>query len=200
MRNKKNTFKEIINLFLLFIGTIFFVMLFNTTVLAKVQVEQTSMENTLLNKQQLLVDKLSYRFSNPQREDIIIFLPDKEKGSILDESLATLDQMMSTFSHYKQKDTYYVKRVIGVAGDKVDIKNGYVYVNDVKLDEPYTKGETIEHEIHLPLTVGKNKLFVMGDHRSVSMDSRSFGVIDLNQVEGKAIFRVYPWDKVGRIQ
>lgn len=178
--------------------TLFIVLLFNTTVFAKVQVRQSSMENTLLSKQQLLEDKLSYRFTDPKRGDIIIFFEEEETGTIIDETIRTFNKMTS-FLHKDSyiEDSRYVKRVIGIPGDTIDIKDGYVYVNDKKLTESYVKGETKEKELDLPITVGKNELFVLGDNREVSMDSRSFGPISIKQVEGKAIFRIYPFDKVG---
>jgi signal peptidase I len=99
-----------------------------------------------------------------------------------------------------EKSNKLVKRVIGVAGDEVDIKDGYVYLNGKKLEEPYTKGETMPKEFKLPFKVGENELFVLGDNRLVSKDSRKFGPIDYNQVEGKAIYRIYPFSQIGKIK
>jgi len=93
-----------------------------------------------------------------------------------------------------------VKRVIGIPGDEVNIKDGYVYINGEKLKEPYVKGETFSGEINFPIKVPDNKLFVLGDNRPVSKDSRAFGLINSDQVEGKAIFRVFPFNKIGAIK
>jgi signal peptidase I len=81
--------REIRNWFILLTLTFIIALLFNTTVFAKVQVRQSSMENTLLSKQQLLEDKLSYRFTDPERGDIIIFFEEEETGTIIDETIRT---------------------------------------------------------------------------------------------------------------
>lgn len=175
--------------------------LINSKVSAKVLVQQNSMENTLFNNQQLIIDKLSYNFSEPERGDIIIFLEGEKRGGIIDNALGAIESISSLFNNddTKGKDNRLVKRVIGVSGDEVDIKEGYVYLNGERLEEPYVKGETFSGELNLPVKIGDNKLFVLGDNRMVSRDSREFGLIDINQVEGKAIFRIYPFNQMGRI-
>ena len=85
---------------------------------------------------------------------------------------------------------YYVKRVIAVAGDTVDIRNGNVYVNGILLDEPYAAGETFEQEgtVIYPYTLQEDQIFVLGDNREVSMDSRTFGAVSKRQIKGKLLF------------
>lgn len=82
---------------------------------------------------------------------------------------------------------YYVKRIIAVAGDTIEIKDGEVYVNDEKLDEPYVYGETRKQKgiVRYPLTIKEGQVFIMGDNREVSVDSRSFGVVGERQIKGK---------------
>lgn len=82
---------------------------------------------------------------------------------------------------------YYVKRVIAVEGDTIDIKDGKVYIDGEILDEPYAAGETYEQEgnVKYPYTLKEGQIFVMGDNREVSMDSRSFGVVGKRQIKGK---------------
>jgi signal peptidase I len=176
--------------------------LINSKVSAKVLVQQSSMENTLYNNQQLIVDKLSYNFVEPKRGDIIVFLENEEKGTIVDDALNAIDNIASIFNNSGGSDqnNRLVKRVIGVSGDEVDIIDGYVYLNGKKLEEPYAKGETISGKFKLPIKIGENKLFVLGDNRMVSKDSREFGLINSNQVEGKAIYRIYPFNQIGKIK
>lgn len=202
MRNRKKVIKEIRGGIISILGTFFIVALLNSKAYAKVQVQQSSMENTLFNNQQLIVDKLSYNFVEPERGDIIIFLENEEKGTIIDDTLEIVDNIASIFDNnkYDSKNNRLVKRVIGVPGDEVDIKDGYVYLNGKKLEELYAKGVTINREFKFPIKVEEDKLFVLGDNRMVSKDSRTFGLIDYNQVEGKAICRVYPFNQIGKIK
>lgn len=197
--DKKKVIREIRGWILSIVGAFFIAMLVNTKVFAMVQVQQSSMENTLFSNQRLILDKLSYNFVEPKKGDIIVFLENEEKGNIFDETLRTIDNMASILKN-SDDSNLLVKRVIGVPGDKIDIKNGYVYVNGEKLEEQYVKGETISGVFKLPTKIGENKLFVLGDNRVVSKDSRKFGLIDFKQVEGKAIYRVYPINHIGKIK
>lgn len=87
---------------------------------------------------------------------------------------------------------FYVKRVIAAENDTIDIRGGKVYVNDKLLDEPYIKGKTLPQDgmVVYPYKLQKDQIFVMGDHREISMDSRSFGVVSERQIKGKLIFSV----------
>ena len=85
---------------------------------------------------------------------------------------------------------YYVKRVIAAAGDTIDIHDGNVYVNGKLLNEPYIQGETNTQDgiVQYPMTLKKGQVFIMGDNREVSMDSRTFGVVGERQIKGKLLF------------
>jgi signal peptidase I len=90
---------------------------------------------------------------------------------------------------------YYVKRVIAVAGDVVDIRGGEVYVNDELVENVYGTGETLKQQgaVIYPYTVREGNVFALGDNRSVSVDSRSFGEVNKVQIRGKIIFRLGKW-------
>lgn len=176
-----------------------FVSILQTTVLAKVQVQQHSMETTLIEKDQLLIEKLSYIFSEPKRGDIVIFFPDKDNSGIMNKLSIYFNDWKGLFEK-KEVNQRYVKRIIGIPGDVIDIKDGFVYVNGEKLDESYAKGTTDgKNNLSYPLTVEENTLFVLGDNREHSIDSRDFGPIGYDQLDGKAILRIYPFSKVGSI-
>lgn len=145
------------------------------------KVQQGSMETTLLEDQYVLVDKLSPRWDAYAIGDIIVFNPP------------------DTWS--RGSDVPFIKRVIGVAGDEVELRDGLVYVNGVEIDEPYIFDEDGVPQETLPTPGGAShwvvpagELFVMGDHRQDSADSRNFGPIEVSHVVGRAWLRYWPFN------
>jgi signal peptidase I len=146
------------------------------------KVQQSSMERTLLQEQYVLVDKLTPRFDTYKRGDIVVFTPP--------EDWVGADK------------TPFIKRVIGVGGDTVEIHNGGVYINGERLDEPYIYEETdgsvqTTEAAQERWVVPNDELFLMGDHRQDSADSRAFGPVPVNQVIGRAWLRYWPFDSFG---
>jgi signal peptidase I len=143
------------------------------------RVQQNSMERTLEPDQYVLVDKLTSHFDDYKRGDIVVFNPPEA---------------------WAQGDgTPFIKRVIGVGGDTVDIKDGHVYVNGVPLDEPYVFDEqpTVMTGDRSEWVIPQGELFVMGDHRANSADSRVFGPIEKKDVVGRAWLRYWPFNTFG---
>jgi len=143
-----------------------------------------SMEPTLQNYDRVMVDKLSYRFQTPKRYDIIVFEPNEAviKGCSL--------------SAEKQKSSL-IKRVIGLPGDRVEIKDGTTYINGQPLSEPYlTKAP--EYELP-PITVPAHAYFALGDNRNNSCDGHIWGFVPQQNIIGKAAFRFWPIDHFGNI-
>lgn len=194
---KKKYAKEIVSWVIIVFSAFILAFLIDSKVYAKVTVEHSSMENTLFEGQQLIVDIINY--DKPERGDIIIFYPNEERGNLADSFRRYIDGYIEVFTGV-EKHERYVKRVIGVEGDEVDVKDGFVYVNGTRMEEPYVKGITEPRDFKLPCIIGKNEIFVMGDNREVSEDSRAFGPISLEQVEGEAAFRIYPFNKMGKIE
>jgi signal peptidase I len=138
------------------------------------RVEQESMRRTLEPDQYVLVDKLTPRFDDYKRGDIVVFNPP---------------------AAWQQTTTSpFIKRVIGVGGDKVEVHDGKVWVNGTALDEPYVYDHqpTSATSDQSSWVVPQGQLFVMGDHRSNSADSRVFGPIDKTLIIGRAFLRYWP--------
>ena len=146
------------------------------------KVQQSSMERTLMQEQYVLVDKLTPRFDAYKRGDIVVFTPP--------EDWVGADH------------TPFIKRVIGVGGDTVEIHDGGVYINDERLDEPYIYTESdgsvqTTDAAQERWVIPGDELFLMGDHRQDSADSRAFGPVPVNQVIGRAWLRYWPFDTFG---
>lgn len=143
----------------------------------RTQVQGESMEPTLQNGDNLIVDKITYRFNEPQRFDIIVF-PFKYK-----------------------EDTFYIKRIIGLPGETVQITNeGEIYINDELLKEGYGKEVMLDPgNAYTPITLGEDEYFVLGDNRNNSSDSRSssVGVIHKDDIIGRAWMRIWPFSEFG---
>jgi signal peptidase I len=154
------------------------------------QVQQESMEQTLEENQYVLVDKLTPHFDKYSRGDIIVFNPAQHEGSC--ESAAV--------NEGGEDNVPFIKRVIGEPGDQVSIHDGRVFINGVGLDEPYVfQGPTSTNGEQDTWRVPADRLFVMGDHRTNSTDSRSpiIGPICVADVIGKAWLRYWPLDRLG---
>lgn len=148
------------------------------------KVQQGSMETTLLPEQYVLVDKLTPRWSPYNRGDIVVFDPPETWSS--------------------GGGVPFIKRVIGVEGDTVQLRDGKVVVNGTELEEPYIYIENGEPQTTDPQAggasewvIGDGQLLVMGDHRQDSADSRSFGAIEISHVIGRAWLRYWPFDTFG---
>lgn len=138
-----------------------------------------------------------------------VFFPVKIEGFSMGKTLSDGDRVfvsrvmtamklydrgdMVVFKHHTgEKTIKMVKRVIAVEGDRVQIEEGKVYVNEALLQEDYITGNT---EGSIDTVVGENKIFVLGDNREGSVDSRVFGAIDASEVRGKVVMKLYPFDK-----
>ena len=137
----------------------------------------SSMEPTLSDGDNLIVDKITYRFREPERFDIIVF------------------------PYQYTKNTYYIKRIIGLPGEKVRIdEEGRIYINGEVLKESYGKETIVDAGLAAEeITLGNDEYFVMGDNRNDSADSRfvSVGNIKRQNIMGRAWLRIYPFKKFG---
>ncbi len=162
-----------------FVGSLFIVIYLFA--LQPNEIRGASMDTTFANGDYILTNKLVYRFGLPEKGDVVVFQsPDNQ-------------------------DIDYIKRVIGTEGDRIMILGGEVYVNGSKIPEPYAQTPTSPIDGGFltdgeEITVPPNHIFVMGDNRPRSADSRGFGPIPLQDVIGKVFFRYFPASKLGTIQ
>ncbi|MBO4457541.1 MAG: signal peptidase I [Butyrivibrio sp.] len=178
----KNLFKEIFNT-VIYLAVIFVMTyLFITFVAQRTKVDGMSMESTLHDEDSLLIEKISYRFGDPKRFDIVVF----------------------PYSDEYTDEVYFIKRVIGLPGERVRIDyDGNIYINDQILEENYGKeviadpGRAAEE-----IVLGEDEYFVMGDNRNNSKDGRdpSVGNIKKSDFLGRAFFRIYPFSDFGSIK
>ena len=173
---KPNVMRELLGM-LVYVGIVLVItFLIITFVGQRTHVSGESMENTLDDGDQLIVDKLTYRFHDPARFDIIVF-------------------------PFRYKDnTYYIKRIIGLPGETVQIVDGEIYINGELLEESY--GREVMQDAGLaaePITLGDDEYFVLGDNRNYSSDSRdpSVALIHRKEIIGRAWLRIWPLNSFG---
>ena len=188
-RKKRSPFSIIFEVLLYVAIIVFCIFVVPTYILQRTVVDGNSMQDTLQNGDSLLVNKFIYRIHDPERYDIIVFYP---KGHDVDE--------------------YYVKRIYGLPGETVYIDNNSIYINGKKIDDPYAKDDMDDSQIELgtkekPYTLKSDEYYVLGDHRSVSLDSRSIpqgedpdapGPVKRENIAGKVFLRIWPLNQFGK--
>lgn len=175
----KEVFKELFLWILCIFAVVAVSYLAVTYVAQRTKVSGSSMETTLSDGDQLIVDKIGYRFREPERYDIVVF------------------------PYRYEKNTYYIKRIIGLPGETLQIIDGCVYINGKMLDEHYGN-EAMDNPgiAEEPVTLGDDEYFVLGDNRNNSQDSRAanVGVLHRDELLGKAWIRIWPLSEFGVIR
>jgi signal peptidase I len=194
---KTNIVKEVFEWIAYFASAVIIASLLQSQLFALTTVHQSSMENTLFEGHMLIMNKISYYFSEPEKGDIIVFLNgENTKGFVNRYRIFIKDVQLRFRKSYRTNRL--IKRVIATAGDTIDIHDGKVYINGEMIEETYIKGITRSMSFNYPLTLKDGEFFVMGDNRENSSDSRSFGPIKRENIEGRAMFRIFPLTKIGR--
>ena len=138
-----------------------------------VRVEGTSMLPMLEDQDRLFINKIAYRVGEIHQGDVVVF------------------------EYPRDHSKSYIKRVIALPGDHLRIDHGTVYVNGVRLREPYVPSRYADDRSEAETVLPQHEYFVMGDHRSISSDSREFGPVDRDLIYGKAVFVYWPMEQVG---
>lgn len=172
---------------------------FKTFLVAAFYIPSGSMESTLNISDRVLVEKVSYRFGDVQRGDVVVFVHDEPGARPAGPSnpvtgfLSSLGQAIGVVP---PSDRDFIKRVVGLPGDTINCRNGGLYRNGEPVPEPYLNPGT-ETQSCTRTTVGPGELYVMGDNRSNSQDSRVFGPIKRSDVVGRAFVRIWPLTDIG---
>ncbi len=141
-----------------------------------VKVEGTSMQPELLDQERIFVNKFVYHFEEIHRGDIVVFWYPKDPSKS------------------------FIKRVLGVPGDVVSIRDGQVYINGQLVEERYVPRGYQDADSYPPVRVRDGHYYVLGDHRNASNDSRSWGLVPRKYIYGKAVFRYWPVEKAGFLE
>ena len=159
-------------------------------------IPSASMRDTLLEGDRVMVNKLAFRFGEPERGDVIVFdspLISHEDGeSFVGAVVRNIGEALGVST----PDTALIKRVIATGGETLEIRDSRVFVDGVAIDEPYLRPGS-HMEAFGPVTVPAGEVFVMGDNRNQSEDSRRFGTIPVDDIIGRAFVRVWPPSRWG---
>ena len=158
---------------LLAIAIAIFIVIF---VIQPVKVEGTSMQPRLVDQERIFVNRFIYRFEDIRRGDIVVFW------------------------YPRDTNKSFIKRVVAVPGDELEIRLGSVFVNGESVQEPYLNEEFRDHQSYRKTIVPPEQYFVLGDHRNSSNDSRSWGFVPRDLIYGKVIFRYWPVSRFGLVE
>jgi signal peptidase I len=169
----KKIWKEVFDWVLVIIIAVTLALIINKLVIYKVSPPTASMESTIMIDDKVVTFRLAYLFTNPRRGDIVVFqAPDSP-------------------------DEDYIKRVIGLPGETVEVKNGTVYIDGVALEEDYLNEPMNTEEVFGPIEVPEGCYFMMGDNRNISWDARYWTnkFVEKDKIRGKALFKypVFTW-------
>lgn len=154
------------------VATAIFIVIF---IIQPVKVEGTSMQPRLVDQERIFVNRFIYRFEDIHRGDIVVFW------------------------YPRDTNKSFIKRVVAVPGDLVEIRDGFVMVNGAEVQEPYLKPEFRDRDSFSKTVVPVDQYFVLGDHRNSSNDSRNWGFVPRSLIYGKAVFRYWPMSRLGLV-
>jgi len=193
----KSFLKELLQWVEAIVIAVVIALLIRGLVFEPVIIDGSSMNNTLINTDRVILNKIGLAFSEPKKGDIVVIEIEPPSYKFLSflNNYKWTKKLLPTITGVD-----YIKRIVAVSGDKVEIENGYLYVNDIKQNEPFIKEEqsTKTHFIKYPFIVPEGEYFVFGDNRLHSTDSREFGSISREKILGKVNFRIWPLSSFGK--
>lgn len=183
-KEKRPLWREILDYVIIIIAAYLIALFVTSFIIINCRIPSGSMENTIMTGDRVIGLRLTYTFGKPQRGDIAVFYA-PEKALLLNG---------------KEEGTLYIKRVVGLPGDTIEVKNHRIYINgsEEPLDEPY-----LEESFHTnrlanfgPYTIPEGQYFMMGDHRDNSSDSRAWGTVPEDSIVAKALFTYWPLNHI----
>jgi signal peptidase I len=172
---------------------------FKTFLVAAFYIPSGSMESTLNISDRVLVEKVSYRLGDVERGDVVVFVHDEpgfESGGPGNPITGFFSSLGQAVGVVPPSDRDFIKRVVGIPGDRISCRDGALLRNGQRVSEPYLAPGTTTDGCR-QTTVGPGQLYVMGDNRNNSQDSRTFGPIDRSDVVGRAFVRIWPLNHIG---
>ncbi|MCL2877919.1 MAG: signal peptidase I [Acidobacteria bacterium] len=160
------------DIFVAFVIAIFIIIF----VVQPVKVEGTSMQPVLMDQERIFVNRFIYQFTDISRGDVVVF------------------------RYPRDVNKSFIKRILAVPGDEIEIRAGMIYLNGRRLDEPYVPQEFLDKRSYPRTIVPPGRYFVLGDHRNSSNDSRNWGFVDKRLIYGKAFFCYWPIEHVGLVK
>jgi len=200
MKNRKITLgtklkpAEIFSLVTVILAAAVIGMILSSQVFTIAGVRNVSMQDTLYEGDRLFVNKLAYRFSEPDRGDVVIFLKGQDLNGFFGRCRISIQDILHSFSK-EPRGNRLVKRIIALPGEKIEVRDGNVYINGEMLHEDYVKNTTLPGYLPGEYVVPEEMYIVMGDNRIFSGDSREFGPVSINSIEGKASHLIMPMSK-----
>lgn len=191
--DRKKVIREVLSWAAILLGAFFVAVLFSTYVLRPSSVSGTSMVPTLEDKQTVYISQLPYLFGEPEVGDIVVIDVNFEEPRTFWHSISeSLKYNLLTKPFISEPpDTYWIKRVVGVAGDKLEFKDGKFYRNGEAVNEPYLKEQDVHNYpegLAEPIVIQEGYVFLMGDNRNGSYDSRKIGQVSTEYIVGKLVY------------
>lgn len=204
LKKRKGMGRELVDWLVSFAVALLVALFIVSNIATVTQVKEQSMEPTFQENDRVFVYKLGYLLSGPERGDVVILNKNSVKSGLLVNMVNELEEIANSINYRlgrPAEKNILIKRVIGIPGDRILIDEGKVYLNGEVLSEDYVNGETFTVALGMEeMIVPEGNVFVMGDNRGNSLDSRNLGFITFSQLKGNVVYRFFPIDKAGAVQ
>lgn len=196
--NVKSIIKEIVQWFEIIAIAILLSILVRGFLFETLVIDGISMQDTFVTNQRVILNKIGLKFNDLEKEDIVVIEVEKKQFKSFEflNNISFFQKLLATSTSID-----YIKRIIAIEGDKIQFINGYVYVNDIMIEESYikTQGVTSQGTYKNPYIIPEGYVYVLGDNRKFSADSRKLGPINIDKILGTVSFRIWPLSEFGKV-